>query len=853
MDLKMPEDANSRYLKELLKQAEKANEKARLYERTTVNNAVKESAQPEKSVSQSGGKPEKKQNPRISTEAAEIINHYADKEKNKEKPFSNTQSLRDSLAAGVQENKELLGYYEGTKVRTGSSKVEELYSIINNAKMQTQSDAEKSPPVEMDATRLADPDTVPQKGTFTQEKMFYFGDTQVIEDTPEDKGKASFDSDYAKLTEKITSGEISFDSEEEDEKQVVFMEDESDKLAVLDENGEPLDETDINLRLAFDMMDESRYDIDEFLKKEKEKVKQQKKKKNRVEDKEYEYISREQNTEINTMLRKAIRRSRVKLIAVILLAALVLYMELSYRGSPLHSDYLQPGRYGILYILIDLQLLFFAALVMLSNVKDGISGIFSLKLNANSMFTVSLLFSTAYTVAMLFASPTSSELKLYNFPCVAAAVCVLLIDYLNNKKDYHCFKVLASKKTKYAAVELDSSAKEADEFYKYLLENSDLYTVNRAKFISGFFARTKRRAKGEDLFNFLVPVIMVAGAVLVGVMTVLGNDLLTSFKSFSLLVAASVPLASFFMIPLPIIAANRKGARNNSAFIGSAVTEEYADASVLSFADTEVYPAHLVKITSLKTYGDYRIDKIIPDLAKVFAFIGGPLEKVFIGSLGEGVPEPKLIRLIESAADGICVAVDGTHVFLGKKSYMRRYRFETPVDADDEMYEKNIGSIMYVVMDEALAAKIYIKYTLNPLFDALLKDMYKAGMCLGIKTLDPNINNELLARGIGFKKCPIAILKAGSPEDMNGEHEVIDSGIVTNSSLHTFLKMFVLCDKARHITKSNAIITIASVFLSFFAAFFLSVTGDASVINSYYMVALQLIWLLPVWMTSFLL
>jgi hypothetical protein len=160
---------------------------------------------------------------------------------------------------------------------------------------------------------------------------------------------------------------------------------------------------------------------------------------------------------------------------------------------------------------------------------------------------------------------------------------------------------------------------------------------------------------------------------------------------------------------------------------------------------------------------------------------------------------------------------------------------------------------MYVVTEESLSAKVYIKYTLNPLFDSLLKDMYKAGLCLGIKTLDPNINNDLLETGIGFKKCPIAILKALSPEDLTGESSSVDSGIVSNSSLHTFLKMFVLCDKTRHITKSNAIITIASVFLSVFASFFLAVTGDMTAINSFYMVMLQLVWLIPVWLTSFFL
>jgi len=852
----MPEDANTRYLKELLRQAEKANEQARLIQRT----ALKETKQPEPDEEKkdagvatldtitdhpaSAESNEQKKSERISREAEEIISAYS--QRKKEKPFSNTQSLRESLEKQMQENKELLGYFEGSRAKSKSKKVDELYTLINEAKFQTQNDLQKKP-FAMDESRLSDPDadTVPHKQEYTQEKMFYFGDTLSLEEEETPAASASFDSDYEKLTDKITSGELDF-SEEEDENQLTILSDETDGFVRKPED--KLDETELHLRLAFDMMDENCQDINDFLQKEKEKAKEREKDVAARED--YEYTSHEQDAEIASMLRKAIHRSRVKLISVSVLAFLLFFIELATPNSSLHLPFLRPGEKGFLYILIDLQLLFFIAWIMLSNIVHGFEGIIRRKLNTDSFLVLSLVFTTIYSITMLFTNSTSESLKLYSFPCAAAMVCAMAVNYLNSKKDYHCFKVLAVKKPKYVAQELSGNTQEADEFYKYLLENSDLYTVKRAKFVSGFIRRTKKRAKGEDLFNFLVPAVVIAGMILFGVMYYFTKNFLTAFTDFVLLVLAAVPLAGFFMIPMPLIAANKKGERYNTAFIGNAVSEEYADASVLSFADTEVYPSHLVKITSLKTFGDFRIDKIITDLSRVFSYIGGPLDKVFKNALVEEVTPPRSIRLIESAADGICVSVDATHIFLGKKSYMRRYRFETPVDPDDDMYEKNIGSIMYVVMDDELAAKVYIKYTLNPLFDSLLKDMYKAGLCLGIKTLDPNINNELLEAGIGFKKCPIAILKSYTPEELNSECESVDSGIVSNSSLHTFLKMFVLCDKTRHITKSNAIITIASVFLSFFASAFLAITGDFTAINSFYLVLLQCIWLLPVWLTS---
>ena len=121
----------------------------------------------------------------------------------------------------------------------------------------------------------------------------------------------------------------------------------------------------------------------------------------------------------------------------------------------------------------------------------------------------------------------------------------------------------------------------------------------------------------------VIPAVLLAGAVLFGLRMYDGDDFFTALTAFVRVVATATPLTAFFIISLPVIAANRVGKRCSSALVGNAVGEEYADASVISFADTEVYPSNLVKITSIKTYGDYRIDKMcIRDRVPLFSHFG---------------------------------------------------------------------------------------------------------------------------------------------------------------------------------------------------------------------------------------
>ncbi len=830
---------NSKDILDILREATEANESAQRVE------VVSRKPELEKTKVHGEEQPKKrtKVTSRINAETAELIDLYSTHKD--EKPLSDTQKLRMKLAED-NANNELLGYLAEENKPNNSERVEKLYEMINDARTRTLSEEGKQPPAGIKTNRFSD-EIVETPHEYTQEQMFPLADTLHFEENAEVAESTGYDSDYENLTERITGRELQFEADAETEGQVKFDTDD-DKLTLL--GGEALDETDINLRLAFEMMEDEDGALERLAEKNKEYIKRSKN--DKVEETSVKYTSREQNSLVASVYRKRMRGSLIRIIIVSLLTLGILFLELATNDSVLHSDVIRQGKHGILYILIDLQLLFFIGLSMLGAIRNGIRGIYKFRLNTDSLLVVSIFASAAYSLVLLFTDPYAVDMKLYNLPAAFAALCSVISKYMCARKDYKCFRILASKRPKYTACELTGGTREAEEFYKYLFEDSDIYTVKRASFVDGFVERTEKPSKFEAIFNFIVPAVFFAGVILFAVLSSMGRSTAEAYAAFSVIIAASVPAASFFMIALPVIAANRAGAKRSAAFIGNDIAEEYATASVLSFADTEVYPSSLVKITNIRMYGDYRIDAVITDLAKLFKYVGGPLSKVLSDALSGSVEAPSMARVIESTNDGLCVALEGHNFFLGKRSYMRRYRFECPVDEGDDAYERGVGSVMYVVIDEKLAAKLYIKYTINPLFDSLLKDMYKANLCLGIKTLDPNINNELINSAIKFRKCPISVLRGIDPEDVAGETDRVDSGIVCNSSLHNFLKMFALCDKARHATKCNVIVSVISVFLSFATVAFLAITGGLNDITSIHAVAFQFFWLLPVWLISFL-
>lgn len=775
------------------------------------------------------------------TETEDIIDKYSSRVKIQDEK-SSTQGLRDALEARMEDDAELKNYYYGNKDKPMKSRrADELFALIDRATVDTIGQAEKKP-AEIDTSRFMDPETVEKPVEYKQEELFPMGDTMPPQE--DNRETATFDDDYAGLSERVVSGKIGL--EDEDDTQLSLVSEDSDDINVGDGL---LDTKDIGLKIALGEIDIESDEVPEAIREKYKKAENEVNKNNG----EYEYTDRAQNNEVNRLMRRGIRHAFRRLIAAILITLGIVYLELATKGGAGYSIYLSQGRYGVLYILADLQVLFFLGMVLMPYLSKGAKGLFTFNLTADSVFFFSFVASAGYCLVRAFMSPTDPDLHLFNLTAAMCGICSALIHYLTAKKDYACFKVIASAKSKYAAAQISGASRESDEFYSYLLEDSDIYTVRKTKFISGFFARLKKRPKSEDLFNFLLPFVMVAAIAALAVKAIMGGTMLESVNGAMFTLAVGLPLSAFFIIAMPLCTANRRANRSSSCFIGPAVAEEYADASVISFADTEVYPSHLVKITSFRTYGDFRIDRMLIELSRIFNYVGGPLEKVLSSTITEPVEPAQYIRVLESASDGLRVVLDGKEYFIGKRAYMRRYRFEAPKDEIDDMYENSVGSVMFVSVGDHLAVKLYIKYSINPLFDELLRDMNKSGLCVGIKTLDPNINNDLLANGIKYKKCPIAILKAGNPEDMTKVSKEIDSGIVTNSGLHNFLRIFALCDKTRHIIKSNAMICVIGTVLSLVAAGFMLFVGDTSNIPSVYTVLFQLVWVLPVWLLSMIL
>ncbi len=560
-----------------------------------------------------------------------------------------------------------------------------------------------------------------------------------------------------------------------------------------------------------------------------------------------EFTSMTQTKQFFKQYKKTYRASLLKMaIAVVFTVVLFFYENISLMGGAL-PDAFSPKFYPVVYAMVSLQILVLCSALIWRELYEGARAIINRRPIPESITVVMLIGTLIYHIVICAVPSFTYDAKLYNFPAALCVLLTLVYEFMNLKREIFSFNIVASKRVKYAIgrVKFGEDELEKEAFSDFLPASPSIFKVNKANFINGFFKRSRANTNNKPIIGILI-LASLALSVVLGIVGFwysksLNTALIFAYATFMI----SLPFSAFLTFSYPFYRASKEAYTLDSAIIGEESLEEYSSASAISFDDKDVFPSYGVKVKSVKVYGLNRIDHVIYYAGSMFRHVGGPLADVFEGATRD-IGHSDNVELLEVDDSGLEAMIDDTHIYIGTADYLRRKEFEPVVDEDDADIE-NDGetSIMHMVVNEEVTAKFYVSYIIDPDFEAILKHLYKSGMCVGIKTFDPNIDNRMLSTKIKISKYPVKILKCRGSEDFSETRESIDSGIVSKNSAKTLLQTLSLCDRVNYMTKTNLVVKIFAMIVSVVLLSFVLVLGHSANLPSVYVALYQLFWILP--------
>ena len=639
----------------------------------------------------------------------------------------------------------------------------------------------------------------------------------------------------------------------------------SERGTLLDDeelDDDDFDETDANLMLAFGMdeeleaaigkdeADKLRDEMDNLIPEEEHGPEAPKPEAEPEPEPVKEFVS---TTEIKSILenyKTAYGKSALKLFALIAIAVLLFFYENLTLFGGKQPDAFNPEYYPIVHVMAGFQLLLAGFALLYKNVINGFKSLIDRKPTPESFLSVMLAFSTLYAILACFL-PAGSKVVSFNFPLSLSLVFFVLGQRLDLRREIMTFRIISSKRSKFALEKLDiiDAELETKAFDKFLPKQPDIFRINKTSFIDGYFRRTKEYSSVKHSLAAFIPASVVAfivGAV-IGVIADKSfyGAITTAYSAF----AFALPATMFFTFSLPMFRTSKVCYDDHSAIVGEGSLDEYTSASSISFDDREVFPTAGVKLRSIKVFGSGRLDNVIYYMASVYSCIGGPLSDVLNVATAD-LGRSDNVEVLSIDEDGIETLVDGRHIYAGKADYLRHNGYLPVTDPEDEEIEGGDISIIFLVCDDEVVGKFYVRYRIDPEFEGTLKSLYKSGICVGIKTVDPNINDEMLSTRIRLTKYPVRVLKYDDINDRSRGSDRTDSGIVSKKSVKALLRAFTLCDKTKHIIKTNLMIAALTMIVGLIITAAATLIGSVGIISSVYASLFQLFWILPVYLIS---
>ncbi len=563
---------------------------------------------------------------------------------------------------------------------------------------------------------------------------------------------------------------------------------------------------------------------------------------------DFEYTEKSQGEDLFDSFRKSAVISTFSMILSLIATVLCVWFEIGHAAGLPFANVMNAGRYGRVFAMVCLEMLALCAFFNLDGLARGIRKL-SVKHSApEALAVVSTIVCTIHTVITAIFAFESTEYRTFCFIGCVILFMLSVNTFIKSFTRFRAFAMVLAKKPKLTTKKLENCSEEHNVFAKYLNDDSDVLSVSKTDFVSDFVKQSYTVPSATSVCNTVMYIILVI-SVAIGIVSAVLLDAspYAAITNAAIVFLLSAPVSCLAVTSIPYFVTSLKVNKMHSAIIGEAACDYYENAGVLSFDDTEVFPPKSVKVTSIKTYNDNRIDKVIVYMAKIFEKLGGPLSYVFASSLQNATEEKSEIMVVETSPDGLHIKIDDDDVLVGTGKYLRLYDIEAPVDLADETEMRSLTSIVYLVCNNQLAAKFYIRYALNRGFETVLRGLYDAGICCGVKTADPGVDNQLVSGNLKGTNYPISVIGKQASE-IGKTEETVAGGIIGLSGIHSFLKSFILLDKLRAVYKNNSVFYILGAVVGLAVSIgliFMNMTVLPSV-----MLMFQLVWLIPMILVS---
>lgn len=540
-----------------------------------------------------------------------------------------------------------------------------------------------------------------------------------------------------------------------------------------------------------------------------------------------------------------------RLTALCILFLLALYLTFSSQYDLMLPDQISAVDAPILYTAVQLGLVVIGAAVSAKAVFSGLGALFTGRANSDSVSSLVCLGVVAQCVSMFFfpESVSGGRVVLYS----AAALLAMLVNtvgklYIINRARLNFKLVSTENYVKRAAMEVTE-----EELLQHIPHDTDIEDAMvcapvKAGLLSNFLRISYMRDITDRVCRWMVPVTGLC-AVLVAVLSyfVFHNTVPVSISVFSAGLCICAPICAVLNTNIPLFRANSRLVPSGAMIANYDACERFGDVGALVMDLSDLLPEHSVKLHSIKTFKDERIDEVLTEVASLTHSVSHPLSKLFLQIIDDRFD---LLKPVESVTFeenmGISGWVGNQRVLLGNRDMMTNHGVLIP-EKDFERKYLSLGyDLIYFSRGGKIAAIFIVQYEVSDREKEEFGKLEREGMRVYIRTYDANISDKKLAEMYGTEQGTLTVLPFrafGVFDRVCGPRKELDASIAYTSDISSFVRALLAAIKIKNTANLSNLLMLCSVGLGLLFVVLLVLFGAMSRASIMTVLVYQLFWM----------
>lgn len=390
------------------------------------------------------------------------------------------------------------------------------------------------------------------------------------------------------------------------------------------------------------------------------------------------------------------------------------------------------------------------ALVMLVNIKNIVHG-FNFKNGINSDLPISVASLVVFAHTLMLA--VSPELYIDNgTPFTFVGAFALFMSSIGKRAQISRiidnFEFIASQEGQLYTVESIANAIDATIISRGVLTGeANLKTSIRTDFSTKFLDIACSNEPADSIAKITGLVMLAINAIAFAVFAIINNSWQYGFNLAVCGICVSLPCISLYCTNQSLRDISGKLRDNGAMINGFEGAGTVNDTNAIVIEAQNLFDKNSCEIHGKKSFNHAKPEDFVPYTAAVITQTKSPLATAFDRYIvGKDLIVPEVDSIVYEDKLGTSAWLYRKKILVGTRELLIHHSIQVPTEEFEKRHTKNGKKALYLAVAGRLMAMFVVSYSANPKLKRALRRLEKSGMTILVKSSDPYINDESIAK-----------------------------------------------------------------------------------------------------------